>query len=313
MTDLAILLPYYDGVDYIERGFLDDVLDAAAAATPETAVLALDDASTDATREHLRDRSRLTVLGHAENTHYVGSVNDLLRYASDRLDPSAFMLLDQDATLDAGAIDRLWATLRANDRLGVVQPLVRDFRGGIYSAGHRFNRYRMCHPITREPEIDDRLVRRPSVTLLGTVVRAEVVAEVGILDERFGIYWESSDLGFRARKRGWDVALEPRAVARHDRYLSETDSGGLYHVYRNWPLFWAKYDPPTARRILDEYWPSTDGLAVGMVTEDVDEPADADFLARAAEDARERLGAFVRTVEYRMDDCPADRATVVRD
>lgn len=312
MTDLAVLIPFHDGRGYIEQGFLDDVLEAATAASPEISVVVLDDASTDDTRQRLCARSQLTVLAHESNTHYAASANDLLRYAHEQLDPWASMLIDQDAVITADAIDRLWQTLHENDRIGVVQPLVRDFHDGIYSAGHRYNDYHVCHPITREPTITDRPIRRPSTTLLGTLIRDDLIDEVGLLDERFGIYWESSDLGFRARKRGWDVVLDPRAVAQHDRDLSELDGGELYYVYRNWLLFWAKYAPATARRIRDEYWPTSEGPPVRKLTENSDEPETAEFLERAAADADDRFGAFVRTVDIGFQDVPSDRTTIIR-
>lgn len=312
MTELAVLLPFHDGQNYIEKGFLDEILEAVEAATPEITVVALDDASTDDTRQRLCARPRLTVLTHESNTHYAQSANDLLRYAHEELEPWASMLIDQDAVITADAIDRLWKTLHEDERIGIAQPLVRDFRDSIYSAGHRYNEYLVCHPITREQTITDRPIRRPSVTLLGTLIRDELIDEVGLLDERFGIYWESSDIGFRTRKHGWDVVLEPRAVARHDRYLSEMDHGELYYVYRNWPLFWAKFAPSTVRRIRNEYWPSPNGPAVRDVTENSDEPATADFLARAAADVDEQLGAFVQTIDIGVDEIPDDRVVVVR-
>ena len=47
------------------------------------------------------------------------------------------------------------------------------------------------------------------------LMRREMIDEVGLLDDDFFIYYEDTDLSWRARLRGWKVVYSPHAYVRH--------------------------------------------------------------------------------------------------
>ncbi|KPJ67938.1 hypothetical protein AMJ44_07045 [candidate division WOR-1 bacterium DG_54_3] len=47
------------------------------------------------------------------------------------------------------------------------------------------------------------------------MVRNKVIQEVGLLDERFFMYWEDADLCFRIKQKGWKVFCVPEAKVIH--------------------------------------------------------------------------------------------------
>lgn len=318
MDSICVLVPFYEAESVLAEGFLDRLLSVAdGVERADVRVLTIDDASTDGTLDRLLAyRDRVDVLSHDENLDYACAMNDLVVHGLDAHDPSAFLFLSQDARMDAAAIDALVSILDRDPELDVLQPLVRDERGGIYSFGHRYNDYCMVHPISRphttwEPWADRPYVPRPSVSLLGTVVRSEVFETVGLLDERFEHYWESSDVSFRARRAGGRVGATDRAVAYHERYLEESTPEQLYYSYRNWPLFWAKYDESVSDDVIEEYWPGEE-TSVPDVTEDIEECEDASFLDRARADAREMRPSFRGSVDFGRDEIDDGRVTVHR-
>ena len=78
------------------------------------------------------------------------------------------------------------------------------------------------------------------------LIRREVLAQVGGLDERFFLYSEEVDLCERARRRGWEVGYLPTATVLHARGTRNTEA------HRTRLLAWSRivylekwYRPPT--------------------------------------------------------------------
>jgi GT2 family glycosyltransferase len=59
--------------------------------------------------------------------------------------------------------------------------------------------------------------------------------DVGLLDEDFFMYYEDTDLAWRARLKGWKIVYAPRAVARHVHCGSSIEWSRFFtfHVLRN--------------------------------------------------------------------------------
>ena len=48
------------------------------------------------------------------------------------------------------------------------------------------------------------------------LLRADALRQVGLFDaQRFFMYWEDTDLGFRLRARGWTLAVAPQSRVWH--------------------------------------------------------------------------------------------------
>lgn len=84
----------------------------------------------------------------------------------------------------------------------------------------------------------------------GVLLRAEVLAQVGLFDPRFFAYYEDSDLSWRSARAGWLTVAAPGAVIRH----AFGGSGGsrapgfFFLNYRNWLLTVGRNAEPSLRR-----------------------------------------------------------------
>jgi len=69
----------------------------------------------------------------------------------------------------------------------------------------------------------------------GALFRRKMIEDVGPLDEYFFMYYEDTDLAWRARLKGWKVMYTPHAVMRHVHCGTsvEWSSLFLFHTYRN--------------------------------------------------------------------------------
>jgi GT2 family glycosyltransferase len=84
------------------------------------------------------------------------------------------------------------------------------------------------------------------------LLRADYLREVGLLDDRFFLYFEDTDLSLRGAKQGWRYRYVPTSVVRHGHGLSSGSASDLsrYCTERNRLVVIARHAPkPTAVRL----------------------------------------------------------------
>ncbi len=69
----------------------------------------------------------------------------------------------------------------------------------------------------------------------GALYRRTMLEDVGLLDEYFFMYYEDTDLAWRARLKGWKIMYTPHAVMRHVHCGTsiEWSPSFMFHAYRN--------------------------------------------------------------------------------
>ena len=69
----------------------------------------------------------------------------------------------------------------------------------------------------------------------GVLFRPEYLADVGLFDERFFMYYEDTDLAWRGRLRSWRYRYEPAAVMRHVHAATAVEGSPMFNhfVQRN--------------------------------------------------------------------------------
>jgi GT2 family glycosyltransferase len=53
------------------------------------------------------------------------------------------------------------------------------------------------------------------LTAASMLVRRKALEDVGLMDDRFFLYWEDAELCFRFRKNGWGLGVAPNAIVLH--------------------------------------------------------------------------------------------------
>jgi N-acetylglucosaminyl-diphospho-decaprenol L-rhamnosyltransferase len=220
--ELLVVLVNYHARDYLLSCLA--ALEAAPPGVPYRVVL-VDNSAGDGAAEAIRARfPAVEILTNAENVGFGRACNRALR-ASD--EPYC-LLLNPDTEVQPGALATLLAVLKANPRVAAVGPRL------VYPDG------RYQHSAFRLPDLAQaffgffelvpldscwngryppREHGRPYAVehLLGAclMIRREALADVGLLDEAFFIYFEETDWCARALRAGWALWQVPAAVVLH--------------------------------------------------------------------------------------------------
>jgi GT2 family glycosyltransferase len=77
------------------------------------------------------------------------------------------------------------------------------------------------------------------------LLRASYLADVGLFDERFFLYYEDTDLSWRGRLKGWRYVYTPDSVVRHEHAATSGAGSSFFRFYvdRNRLLTLAKNAP----------------------------------------------------------------------
>ena len=195
-------------------------------------VLCVDNASGDGSAQRIREaQPQVRLIESGENLGFAGGCNLAAREAAGQV----LAFLNNDARPHRDWVRAAVSALRAEPTAGAVASKVLDFSGehvdfvdaGLTWFGMGYKRH------AGEP--DDGGHDAPRDVLFGTgsalFVRAELFAALGGFDERFFMFYEDVDLGWRLNLRGWRVRYEPRSVAYHRHHASMTEVSSARENY----------------------------------------------------------------------------------
>lgn len=182
---------------------------------PSLEVVVVDNGSTDGSAEFLaglRD-PRLLVVRLPENRGFAAGNNAGLAACSGRF----VVLLNNDTVVPPGLIGRLVSHLEEDPALGLIGPRTNEcgnearlepgyagLEGLPTFAAKRARTFRGCRRTL------------PMAAMFCVAARKDLLDEVGLLDENFGIgLFEDDDYSLRVRATGFEVALADDAFVHH--------------------------------------------------------------------------------------------------
>jgi N-acetylglucosaminyl-diphospho-decaprenol L-rhamnosyltransferase len=223
----AAVVINYEGGDRL-AGCVRSVLADTSAGPVELVVVdnGSADGSVDALRAAVPD---VRVVRAPGNVGYARAAN--LGTAATRAPVVA--VLNVDLVVEPGAAKALLDRVDRQARLGAVGPQLRNPDGTVYPSARTMPSIRVAvghailglwYPENRYSAQYRQLDADPSAPRLVDAVsgaaiwlRRTALDEVGGWDERYFMYLEDTDLCWRLRLAGWDVAYEPAAVIEHEQ------------------------------------------------------------------------------------------------
>jgi N-acetylglucosaminyl-diphospho-decaprenol L-rhamnosyltransferase len=239
-TDLSIIL-----VTWNTRELLAACLAALPAAVEPLQVetWVVDNASSDGTVEMVRDQfPEVRVIANSENRGWAGGNNQALRCSTGR----HLLLLNADTEPHPGSLARLVRFLDEHPDAGACGPMLLLPDGSIQGNGRVF-------PTFWKEFLDVSGLRhlalaaysrrfgwgRDDLTVLAEVdevsgsclmARRAAIEQIGLLDERFFMYYDEVDWCRRMKREGWRVFYVPEARVVHHVAASAKQAG--FETYR---------------------------------------------------------------------------------
>jgi len=164
------------------------------------------------------------------------------------------LLLNNDTVVSPSFLDILIETAEKTSNAGILGPKIHFYSepGKIWFAGARFDS-ETCMLITpKSGQIDEGMDTKPLesdyITGCALLVKRAVIEKIGLLDERFFLYWEDVDWGLRAKKAGFTNLVIPTSRISHKVSISSGGMDSLIRVYHKTRshLLMAKLHAPSA-------------------------------------------------------------------
>lgn len=185
---------------------------------PDCSIVLVDNASSDDSVQQIcKAFNDLDVLQSGANLGFGGGCNVGIRKAL-ALGVDYIWLINSDTRVATDALSCLVAVAEASPQVGAVGSVIYEMHdadrvqvwgGGLVNVWLG----RSHHRLTAGP-VD-------FVSGASMLLRADAVRDAGMFDEQtFFMYWEDTDLGFRMRKRGWQLAVSEHSRVWHKQSAS---------------------------------------------------------------------------------------------
>lgn len=157
--------------------------------------------------------------GTGKNRGFAAGANIGIRQALEE-NFEAVMLLNPDTVITNGFIDKLLIS-----NADVIAPVIRFKRQGkwIFDCGGKVGWWGRTRHLESSNNPINQSTNQPIDYVSGCcmMIRRKVFEKIGMLDERFFLYFEDVDFCLRAQKAGFKVTVEPQAIITHN--LKEGD------------------------------------------------------------------------------------------
>ncbi|MGC9397671.1 MAG: glycosyltransferase family 2 protein [Anaerolineae bacterium] len=253
-------------VNYNTRALLRRCLETVFANQGvEARVCVVDNASEDGSAAMVTEAfPSVHLIANDENLGYPAANNQGLRFfgfGEGRRGRGRYaLLLNPDTELPADALTKALAFMEAHPQVGAMGPkLVRPdgsldlacrrsfpspevsfYRmtglARLFPRSRRFGRYNLTY---LDP---DEMTEVDAVVGAFMWVRAEAMAEVGLLDEAFFMYGEDLDWAYRIKSAGWKIYYYPEITVLHvKRAASRKSARAQVEFWRAMEIFYHKH------------------------------------------------------------------------
>lgn len=227
MAKLAVITINHDHGDMLKKTI--ESLHASATRVPFKAFV-INNAPDNATKDWLSETvPGVQVLENPRPQGFARNINTVIRGYPDY---DYYLSLNPDVICLPGMVETLVNVMEDNSEIGVAGPELLNFDETIQPSRRRFASFgvlilRALHIdelVKNLPAVDHYLMNNDAFDLISEVdwvtgavmlLRKRALDQVGLMDERFFLYFEDEDLCCRMWRTGWKVSYVRSAQAYH--------------------------------------------------------------------------------------------------
>ena len=153
------------------------------------------------------------IIDNRANLGFAKGVNQGIKAALKDPTITHFLLLNNDLHISFGNLQQLLLTFSKISSAGIVAPILHHTKG--YDWGGRFNRWT---GLVKHKNWDNKpktVLSVDHVAGAAMLIPRAVIERVGLLDERYFLYYEDLDFCLRVKHAGYTIHINSEIVADH--------------------------------------------------------------------------------------------------
>lgn len=241
MDKISVILVNFNGKKYNDK-CIESILGSTIA--PKLQVVVVDNASTDHSLELLQDRwkenSQVKIIPLDKNYGFSEANNVGIKWAI-RNGFEYFLILNNDTEIRKDAIEKMMDAHKETGAIVVPKIVYSDKPDTIWYAGGQFSRI-IWKPIPNginQKDMGQYDKSRQCFFANGCSVflSKDIIQKLGVLDEKFFLYYEDAEYSLRARKKQVTVWYCAEAIVYHKvngATLGNERPDSAYYIARNW-------------------------------------------------------------------------------
>ncbi|WP_181833170.1 glycosyltransferase family 2 protein [Bacillus taeanensis] len=130
-------------------------------------------------------------------------------------------LINNDTEVDSNALLKMVSALTEDNKIGMAGSKIYYYNSDLlWYAGGYFNslglpRHRGLDEQDAKNTLYNELSETDFITGCSLLVKAELIQQIGMLDDDFFMYYEDAEWSLRAKKNGWKLVYVPESIVWH--------------------------------------------------------------------------------------------------
>jgi GT2 family glycosyltransferase len=199
-------------------------------------VVVVDNDSQDGSLEKARqDFSRAHFIKNSANVGFSQGNNAGIRFALEKF-ADYILVLNNDTIIKNDTLTDLVCAAKTNPDAGILSPLIKDDRGGIWFAGGKvlWKKMRTSH-LTKY--FSEKPFNSEYLSGCAMFISKAVFGKIGLFDERYFLYYEDADFSLRAAVANFKLLLVPSIEIIHAEQSNFSNKEKIYWLVLSGLIF----------------------------------------------------------------------------